>query len=274
MLVQSFAGRALKELLMADHNILSGKTAIVTGASRGIGRHIALTLARAGAYVIVNCNSGTDKAKEVVAEIERMKKAGEAPSSAGGEVKAFTVSDAAAVDKAVEEILASRGSVQILVNNAGVARDALLMRAKEEEWDETLDTNLKGAFLLAKALSRPMMKNRDGAIINITSIVGQMGNAGQAVYSASKAGLIGLTKSLAKELASRNIRVNAVAPGFIMTEMTEKLPQTAKDEMLKNIPMGRFGDAQGVAEAVLWLSSPKSSYITGQVIGVNGGMYM
>jgi 3-oxoacyl-[acyl-carrier protein] reductase len=254
--------------------LLTGKTALVTGASRGIGRQIALTLAREGAYVIVNCNSGVAKAEEVVAEIERMKKDGIAPASAGGEVKAFTVSDAAAVDKAIEEILKARGAVQILVNNAGVAHDALLMRAKEEEWDATLDTNLKGAFLCTRALSRPMMKNRDGAIINVTSVVGQMGNAGQAVYSASKAGLIGLTKSLAKELASRNIRVNAVAPGFITTDMTADLPQTAKDEMAKSIPMGRLGDAQSVADAVLWLAGPQSSYVTGQVIAVNGGMYM
>lgn len=253
---------------------LEGKTALVTGASRGIGRNIALALAREGAFVVVNCQSGVDKAQAVVAEIEKMKADGIAPATAGGTVMAFGVADAAAVDKAVEDILAARGRIDVLVNNAGVARDALLMRAKEEEWDQVIDTNLKGAFLLCRALARPMMKAKSGSIINISSVVGQMGNAGQAMYSASKAGMLGLTKSLAREFATRNIRVNAVAPGFIETEMTENLPQTAKDEMLKNIPMGRIGRGQEVADAVLWLASEQSAYVTGQVLAVNGGMYM
>lgn len=254
--------------------ILSGKTALVTGGSRGIGKQISLTLAKAGAYVAINCQSGVDKAQAVLAEIETMKKNGLAPASAGGEVLPFSVSDADAVEKALEGLLARRQAVQILVNNAGIAKDALLMRAKEEEWDQVLDTNLKGAFLLCRGLARPMMKQKYGSIINITSVVGQMGNVGQSMYSASKAGMIGLTKSLAKEFASRNIRVNAVAPGFIETEMTADLPQSAKDEMLKNIPMGRMGSGQSVAEAVLWLASDSSEYVTGQVLAVNGGMYM
>ena len=253
---------------------LSGKVALVTGASRGIGKQVAITLAKAGAFVVVNYSSNAAKAEAVVNEIEELKKRGEAPNTAGAMIKGFNVSSAQEVDKAVEEILAAKGAVHILVNNAGIARDSLLMRAKEEEWDETINTNLKGSFLCTKALTRSMMKNREGAIINITSVVGQMGNAGQAAYSASKAGMIGLTKSLAKELASRGIRVNAVAPGFIETDMTNDLPETAKTEMFKAIPLGRMGNAQEVADAVLWLASPQSSYVTGQVLAVNGGMYM
>lgn len=259
----------------AAHNtVLSGKVALVTGASRGIGKAIALKLASAGAFVIINCQRGVDKAEEVAKEIETMKADGRAPTSAGAEVRAFSVSDSAAVDKAVTEIIAARGAIHILVNNAGIARDSLLMRAKDEEWDETMNTNLKGCFNCTRAVTRPMMKAREGSIINITSIVGEMGNAGQAAYSASKAGMIGLTKSVAKELASRNVRVNAISPGFIDTEMTVDLPATARDEMLKSIPMGKMGSAENVADAVLWLASPASVYVTGQVIGVNGGMYM
>jgi 3-oxoacyl-[acyl-carrier protein] reductase len=160
------------------------------------------------------------------------------------------------------------------VNNAGIAKDALFMRMKDEEWDDTLNTNLKGAALCARAVTRPMMKARDGVIINISSIVGQEGNAGQVAYSASKAGLFGLTKSLAKELASRNIRVNAVAPGFIDTDMTAELPAKAREELLKQIPLGRMGSGREIAEAVLWLASPASAYVTGQILAVNGGMYV
>ncbi|NUM87889.1 MAG: 3-oxoacyl-[acyl-carrier-protein] reductase [Bdellovibrionales bacterium] len=253
---------------------LSGKVALVTGASRGIGREIALGLARAGAFVTVNCARGVDKAEAVVAEIEAMKRDGTAPASSGGMVRQFSVADSAAVDAAVDSILREKGAIHILVNNAGIARDSLLMRMKDEEWDETLNTNLKGAALCARAVARPMMKAREGVIVNVSSVVGQMGNAGQAAYSASKAGLFGLTKSLAKELASRNIRVNAIAPGFIDTEMTENLPETAKGEMLKAIPLGRMGQSREVADAVAWLASPQASYITGQVIAINGGMYV
>ena len=246
---------------------LNGKVALVTGASRGIGREVALRLADAGAFTVLNCTErGVEKANTVLAEIK----------AAGGDgmVKPFSVSDSKSVDTAVDEIIKAKGAIHILVNNAGIAKDALFMRMKDEEWDDTLNTNLKGAALCARAVTRPMMKAREGAIINMSSVVGQMGNAGQAAYSASKAGLFGLTKSLAKELASRNIRVNAVAPGFIDTEMTADLPATAKEEMLKGIPMGRMGSGKEIAEAVLWLASPASSYVTGQILAVNGGMYV
>lgn len=247
--------------------LLSGKVALVTGGSRGIGREIALRLAEEGAFVAINCTArGVEKAEGVLAEIRA--KGGD------GLVKPFSVAESAAVDQAVDEIIKAKGAVHILVNNAGIAKDNLFMRMKDEEWDDTLNTNLKGAALCARAVTRPMMKAREGVIINLSSVVGQMGNAGQAAYSASKAGLFGLTKTLAKELASRNIRVNAVAPGFIDTEMTTDLPATAKEEMLKGIPMGRMGSGKEIAEAVLWLASPQSSYVTGQILAVNGGMYV
>jgi len=246
---------------------LNGKVALVTGASRGIGREIALTLAEAGAFVVLNCTSrGVEKAEAVLAEIRS--------NNGDGMVKPFSVSESAAVDSAVDEIIKAKGAIHILVNNAGIAKDSLFMRMKDEDWDDTLNTNLKGAALCARAVVRPMMKAREGVIINLSSVVGQMGNAGQAAYSASKAGLFGLTKTLAKELASRNIRVNAVAPGFIDTEMTADLPAKAKEEMLTVIPMGRMGTGREIAEAVLWLSGPQSTYITGQTIAVNGGMYV
>ncbi|MGZ3712710.1 MAG: 3-oxoacyl-[acyl-carrier-protein] reductase [Bdellovibrionota bacterium] len=247
--------------------VLNGKIALVTGASRGIGREIALKLASEGAFVVLNSTiNGVSKAEGVLGEIK----------AAGGDgmVKPFSVSDSAAVNAAVDEILKEKGAIHILVNNAGVAKDALFMRMKDEEWDLTLDTNLKGAALCARAVVRTMMKAREGAIINMSSVVGQMGNAGQAAYSASKAGLFGLTKTLAKELASRNIRVNAIAPGFIDTEMTTDLPEAAKTAMLAAIPMERMGTGKEIAEAVLWLASPASSYVTGQVLAVNGGMYV
>jgi 3-oxoacyl-[acyl-carrier protein] reductase len=246
---------------------LQGKIALVTGASRGIGREIALTLGDAGAFVVLNCTSrGVEKAELVLQELR----------SRGGDgmVKPFSVSDSGAVEAAVDEIIKAKGSIHVLVNNAGIAKDSLFMRMKDEDWDDTLNTNLKGAALCARAVVRPMMKAREGAIINLSSVVGQMGNVGQAAYSASKAGLFGLTKTLAKELASRNIRVNAVAPGFIDTEMTAELPATAKEEMLKSIPLGRMGSGKEIAEAVLWLASPSSSYVTGQILAVNGGMYV
>lgn len=246
---------------------LSGKIALVTGASRGIGKEIAMRLASEGAFVALNCTSrGVEKADAVLAEIR----------AAGGDgcVKPFSVSDSSAVNAAVDELLKEKGNVHILVNNAGIARDNIFMRMKDEEWDDTLNTNLKGAALCSRAVVRQMMKSREGVIINISSVVGQMGNAGQAAYSASKAGLFGLTKTLAKELASRNIRVNAVAPGFIDTEMTTDLPAAAKEEMLKAIPMGRMGNGKEIADAVLWLASPGSTYVTGQILAVNGGMYV
>ncbi|HEY8278294.1 MAG TPA: 3-oxoacyl-[acyl-carrier-protein] reductase [Bdellovibrionota bacterium] len=246
---------------------LKGKIALVTGASRGIGREIALRLAEEGAFVALNCTSrGVEKAEAVLKEIQ----------SKGGEgiVKPFSVSDSAAVDQAVDELIKQKGAIHILVNNAGIAKDSLFMRMKDEDWDDTLNTNLKGVAFCSRAVTRPMMKARDGVIVNVTSVVGQMGNPGQAAYSASKAGIIGLTKTLAKELALRAIRVNAVAPGFIDTEMTSELPATAKDEMLRGIPMGRMGTGREIADAVLFLCSPSSAYVTGQVLAVNGGMYV
>jgi 3-oxoacyl-[acyl-carrier protein] reductase len=246
---------------------LQNKIALVTGASRGIGREIALRLAEEGAFVVLNCTErGVEKANAVLGEIRA--KGGD------GLVKPFSVSDSKAVDAAMDDVIKSKGGLHILVNNAGIAKDNLFLRMKDDEWDDTLNTNLKGAALCARAVTRSMMKAREGVIINISSVVGQMGNAGQAAYSASKAGLFGLTKSLAKELAARNIRVNAVAPGFIDTEMTTDLPATAKEEMLKAIPMGRMGSGKEVADAVVWLASPSSSYVTGQVLAVNGGMYV
>ncbi len=247
--------------------LLQNKVAVVTGASRGIGREIALGLAAEGAFVVLNCTPrGVEKAEAVLKEIQT--------NGGDGMIKAFSVSESTSVDQAFDEIIKAKGAVHILVNNAGIAKDSLFMRMKDEEWDDTLNTNLKGAALCARAVVRPMMKAKEGVIINLSSVVGQMGNAGQAAYSASKAGLIGLTKTLAKELASRNIRVNCIAPGFIDTEMTHDLPATAKEEMLKSIPMGRMGSGKEIADAVVWLSSAKSSYVTGQVLAINGGMYV
>ena len=246
---------------------LTGKVALVTGGSRGIGREIALRLSEAGAFVSLNCTArGVEKAEGVLAEIRA--------AGGDGQVLPFSVADSAAVDQAVSELIKAKGAVHILVNNAGIAKDNLFMRMKDEEWDDTLNTNLRGAAFCARAVVRPMMKAREGAIINVSSVVGLMGNVGQAAYSASKAGLFGLTKTLAKELASRNIRVNAVAPGFIDTEMTTDLPASAKEEMLKAIPLGRMGSGKEIAEAVLWLAGPQSTYVTGQVLSVNGGMYV
>ncbi len=247
--------------------LLQNKVAVVTGASRGIGREIALGLAAEGAFVVLNCTPrGVEKAEAVLKEIQT--------NGGDGMIKPFSVSESTSVDQAFDEIIKAKGAVHILVNNAGIAKDSLFMRMKDEEWDDTLNTNLKGAALCARAVVRPMMKAKEGVIINLSSVVGQMGNAGQAAYSASKAGLIGLTKTLAKELASRNIRVNCIAPGFIDTEMTHDLPATAKEEMLKSIPMGRMGSGKEIADAVVWLSSAKSSYVTGQVLAINGGMYV
>jgi len=245
---------------------LDGKSAIVTGASRGIGKDIALYLAKEGAKVAVNYSGSKDRADAVVEEIK----------ASGGE--AFAIQ--ASVDKAddVQNLISSTleqfGSVDILVNNAGITRDNLLMRMKEQEWDDVLNTNLKGVFLCTKAVTRQMMKQRAGRIINITSIVGVSGNAGQANYVAAKAGVIGLTKSSAKELASRNITVNSVAPGFITTDMTDALPEDIKSQMLSQIPLAKFGNPLDIAKAVAFLASEDANYITGQTIHVNGGMYM
>ena len=245
---------------------LSGKIALVTGASRGIGRQIALTLAGYGATVIVNYNGSEAKAKEVLKEIEE----------AGGTAEAIqcSVADFAASQDMIQGIVKKYGRLDILVNNAGITRDNLIMKMSEEDFDAVLDTNLKGAFNCIKHVSRQMLKQRSGRIINISSVSGVMGNAGQANYCASKAGVIGLTKSVARELGSRGITCNAVAPGFIKTEMTEVLPEDVKKAMGEQIPLKRFGETSDVAEAVAFLASDHASYITGQVLSVDGGMAM
>lgn len=245
---------------------LSGKAALVTGASRGIGREIALELARQGASVAVNFSGSETKANEVVDEIKAL----------GRDAFAIKcdVSNSEAVAEMVKAAIDRFGRLDILVNNAGITKDNLLMRMKEEEWDDVISINLKGVFLCTKAVTRQMMKQRQGRIINIASIVGVSGNPGQANYVAAKAGVIGLTKTTAKELASRNITVNAIAPGFITTEMTDKLPEVVKTEMLKQIPLARFGEPKDIAKVTAFLASDVASYMTGQTLHVDGGMVM
>ncbi len=242
------------------------KVVLVTGGSRGIGRACAIAFAREGAQVVLSYAGNETAASETVAAIVE----------AGGKAKAlrFDVSDTAACTQAVESVVKDHGRLDVLVNNAGVAIDGLIMRFKDEDWDKTLDTNLKGAWALSRAVSRPMMKQRSGAVVNLTSVVGEMGNAGQSAYAASKAGLIGLTKALARELAPRNIRVNAVSPGFIDTDMTSRIPEEARKQMLGVIPLARLGGSAEIAHAVLFLASDRAGYITGEVLKVNGGMYM
>ena len=242
-----------------------GKVAIVTGASRGIGRSISLLLAANGAKIVaVDVNEEGTAA--LVEEIKAL----------GGEAVAVhgNVTVAADAEKMVDKGVEAFGRVDILVNNAGITRDGLLLRMKEEEWDAVLTVNLKGAFLCTRAVAKVMTKQRYGRIINIASIVGQMGNSGQANYCASKAGIIGLTKSNARELARRNVTVNAVAPGFIATDMTDALPEKVKQELMAQIPLERLGSSDDIAHAVLFLAAETSAYITGQVLAVNGGMYM
>jgi 3-oxoacyl-[acyl-carrier protein] reductase len=245
---------------------LEGKAALITGASRGIGREIALELARQGANVAVNYAGSEAKANEVVDEIKKMGK------------DAFAikcdVSNAEEVATMIKETVDRFGHLDILVNNAGITKDNLLMRMKEEEWDDVININLKGVFLCTKAVTRQMMKQRNGRIINIASIVGVSGNAGQANYVAAKAGIIGLTKTTAKELASRNITVNAIAPGFISTDMTDKLTDEVRSEMLKQIPLARLGEPKDIAKMAAFLASDDSSYMTGQTLHINGGMFM
>ncbi|MFD1204116.1 MULTISPECIES: 3-oxoacyl-[acyl-carrier-protein] reductase [Sporosarcina] len=243
-----------------------GKSAIVTGASRGIGREIAILLGKEGAKVAVNYSGSKEKAEEVVELIKQ----------SGGEAFAIqaNVSDAEQVKQMIDETLKSFGSIDMLVNNAGITRDNLLMRMKEDEWDDVMNINLKGVFLCTKAVTRQMMKQRAGKIVNLASIVGVTGNPGQANYVAAKAGVIGLTKTTAKELATRNITVNAVAPGFITTDMTDALPEDIKEQMLGSIPLGKLGSAEDVAGAVAFLLSDDANYITGQTIHVDGGMVM
>ncbi|CAM3415628.1 3-oxoacyl-[acyl-carrier-protein] reductase [Aeromicrobium ponti] len=245
---------------------LEGKAALVTGASRGIGREIALGLAKQGADIAVNYSGSETRANEVVDEIKALGR------------NAFAVqcdvSDSESVANMVKETIEKFGKLDILVNNAGITKDNLIMRMKEDEWDDVININLKGVFLCTKAVTRQMMKQRSGRIINISSIVGVSGNPGQANYVAAKSGVIGLTKTSAKELASRGITVNAIAPGFITTDMTDKLNEEVKDQMLKQIPLARFGDPADIANVAVFLASEDSRYMTGQTLHVDGGMVM
>ena len=245
--------------------MFEGKIAVITGAARGIGQAIAFDLAAKGADIVV-CDIKAEWLTETAEGVENL----------GRKAYRFEldVTNAEAVQKGVNDIAAATGRIDILVNNAGITRDGLLMRMSEEDWDAVLTVNLKGTFVCTKAVSRIMMKQRSGSIINIASVVGLMGNAGQANYAASKGGVIAFTKSVAKELASRNIRANAVAPGFISSKMTDALSDDVRQKMLDAIPLASFGTPQDVANAVAFLASDQSSYITGQVISVNGGMVM
>jgi 3-oxoacyl-[acyl-carrier protein] reductase len=246
-------------------SLLANQTAVVTGAGRGIGRAIALRFAAEGADVV--CVSRTaENAEKVAAEVRATGRRAWA--------HALDVADAAAVQHAVAQILEAAGRVDILVNNAGITRDGLLMRLSDEDWDAVLNTNLKGAFLFTRALSRSFIKQRAGRILNVASVIGLIGNPGQCNYAASKAALLGFTKSVARELATRGITVNALAPGFIETDMTEGLGDDLKQRILQQVPLGRFGHPDDIAQAAVFLASPQASYITGQVLVVDGGMVM
>jgi 3-oxoacyl-[acyl-carrier protein] reductase len=245
--------------------MLSDKVAVVTGASRGIGRSIALALAAQGAKVVASARN----AETLDNLVEEIKQQGGEATAVVGDVAVDT--DASEL---IDQAVAKYGQVDILVNNAGITRDGLLLRMKNEDWDAVLDTNLKGAFLCIRAAAKVMSKQRSGRIINISSVVGEMGNAGQANYCASKAGLLGLTKSVARELARRNVTVNAITPGFIVTDMTDDMTDKARQAITEQIPLGRLGEVDDIANAVIFLASDQSSYITGQVLGINGGMYM
>lgn len=246
-------------------NLLTNEVALVTGGSRGIGKAICIALAKEGAHVIVNYNSSPDKAEEVVTEITK----------AGGSAESikFDVSNPEEIETAISGILKTK-KIGILVNNAGITKDGLMMRYAVEDWDKVLNTNLRSAFLVSQAVIRSMMKERKGSIVHIGSIVGITGNAGQAAYCAAKAGIIGLTKSMARELAARNIRVNAIAPGFIETDMTHGLTDAQKENLSTVIPLGRTGKAEEIAHAAVYLASSQSSYVTGQTLIVDGGMGM
>jgi 3-oxoacyl-[acyl-carrier protein] reductase len=245
--------------------MLEGKVALVTGGAQGIGRAIALRFAREGARLAVS-DINLEKAKETVKELENL---GSEALAIGG-----NVADGQAAEEMIGQTLNRFGRLDILVNNAGITRDGVLLRMKDEDWDRVLAVNLKGAYHCTKAALRPFLKQKEGKIVNIASVTGQMGNAGQCNYAASKAGLIGFTKSVAREYANRNIQVNAVAPGFIDTAMSQAIPEKGREFLIKQIPMERLGTAEDVAEAVLFLASSAADYITGQVLNVNGGMYM
>ena len=245
---------------------MEGKVAVVTGASRGIGKAIAINLASKGATVVINYNGSKERAEEVKNIIE----------AAGGRavIRQCNVADFDACKEFIETVIKEYGRIDILVNNAGITKDGLLMKMSEEDFDQVLDTNLKGAFHSIRFALRQMIRQRSGRIVNMASVVGVSGNVGQANYAASKAGVIGLTKTAAREVASRGITVNAIAPGFIETDMTEVLPEKVKEASISQIPLGKFGKAEDVADAVAFLASDEAAYITGQVLHVDGGMVM
>lgn len=246
--------------------MLEGKVAVVTGASRGIGRETALELARMGADIVANCSRESDEIKSLAAEIEGL-----------GRRFTYVIANVAVMDEAkmlIDTAVNEMGRVDILVNNAGITKDGLLLKMSEADFDAVIDVNLKGVFNTIKVITPILLKQRSGKIINMTSVVALMGNAGQANYCASKAGIIGLTKATARELGSRGITVNAIAPGFINTQMTECLPDAVKDTYKKQIPLGRFGEVSDIAKTVGFLASDAANYITGQVISVNGGLFM
>jgi 3-oxoacyl-[acyl-carrier protein] reductase len=245
---------------------LDGQVALVTGGSRGIGRAIVHNLGRLGAFAVINYRGNQEAAEESLRELVAL--------GGSGELSRFDVADEPQVEEAVKKIVDRHNKIDILVNNAGITADNLLLRMKPEDWDQVVGTNLKGTMLCTKAVSRFMVRARYGRIINITSVVGQAGNAGQALYAATKAGIIGFTKAMAKELGGRTITVNAVAPGFIETDMTAKLPANIQEEYRRAIPLGRFGACDDVAELVAFLAGAGAGYITGQVVSVNGGQYM
>jgi len=247
-------------------NTLAGQVALVTGASRGIGRAIAGTLAHEGASVIINCLHSVAEAEQAVGRIRA--------EGGAARLSPFDVTDATQVQEAVNAIVDEHGRLDILVNNAGLSVSGLLVRVKEEDWARVLGTNLTGVFHCTKAALRPMLRARHGRVVNVTSVVAEMGNAGQAAYGAAKAGVGGMTRSLAREVSGHGVTVNGVAPGFIETEMTADLPEALRQEYLRLIPVGRMGTAEEVAWLVAFLCGPKAGYITGQVIGINGGLYM
>lgn len=246
--------------------ILADQVAVVTGANRGIGRAIALSLAEAGAYVVLNYRGNQTAADASLAAIVE--------GGGRGELSQFDVANESEIELAVKKIVDGHNKIDILVNNAGVTADNLLMRVSPADWDQVVGTNLKGTILCTKVVSRHMIRQRSGRILNISSVAGQMGNAGQSLYAAAKAGIIGFTKTIARELASRNVTANVIAPGFIETDMTAKLSDQQREKFLQLIPLGRFGTCQEVGDMVVFLAGEKAGYITGQVFGINGGLYM